>query len=220
MRALLFLILIGASAGCLRKTEFKCQTAEQCTGGGTCEPIGYCSYADSTCTDGRRYGEFSGSLSNECVGGELPMVDADITPGDGGDGGMMTGNCPSGYNTLSGAGTHRYKVLSTAANWTTHRDACAADGSNAYLAIPDDQAELQALTTAAAADAWVGINDMTTENTFVTVKGANATYLPWAANEPDDGMGGQDCVTALMASPNIQTDKCTDMAPAVCECDP
>ena len=61
-----------------------------------------------------------------------------------------------------------------------------------------------------------------TENTFVTVKGGTPPFLPWntAAGEPDDTMGGQDCVSGLMANPLIQTDKCSDTLPAVCECEP
>ncbi len=37
--------------------------------GGTCEPTGFCSYVDGSCTSGRRYSELAGSgLKNRCVG--------------------------------------------------------------------------------------------------------------------------------------------------------
>ena len=219
-----FLLVLVANIGCLRTTEFKCQTADQCGTGAACETNGYCSFPDSMCSSGRRYGEFSGSLSSKCVGDEMQMVDSggmgDVPMGD-----VPISGCPAAYVTLSGAGTHRYKALSPAGTWAMQRDACAMDGANAYLAIPDNQAELQALSAAIAATRiWVGINDMMTEGSYVTVKGAAATYLPWdtANNEPDNGggMGGQDCVTALMASPNIATDACDTMFLAVCECEP
>ena len=99
------------------------------------------------------------------------------------------------------------------------RDRCAADG--AYLAIPDNVAELQAITTAAAAArTWVGINDQVTEGAYKTVKGADATYLPWdTANGEPNNAGEQDCVSALTTS-LIATDKCSLTFPAVCDCEP
>jgi hypothetical protein len=217
MRHLVLLIAI-LGAGCLRKTEFFCMTSADCNGGngGNCEGTGYCSYADTNCPMGQRYGDYAGSYSGKCVGEEVTMDDGGI---DGPMDDVPPAGCPATYMTLAGAGSHVYKLTTGSAQWATQRDRCAADG-NAYLAIPDDMMELQAITTAAANQAWVGISDIMTEGTFRTVKGATATYLPWAAGEPDDAMGGQDCVSALMTAPNIQTDKCSDTLPAVCECEP
>ena len=127
------------------------------------------------------------------------------------------------YMTLSGAGTHRYMKLGNASGWTTQRDRCAADGANAYLAIPDDMAELDAIRTLAAARSWIGLDDMTTEGTFMTVRGMPATYVPWDTGngEPNNGTGTpQNCVTALSGSPLIATDRCNDAFVAVCECEP
>ncbi|HEY5947193.1 MAG TPA: lectin-like protein [Kofleriaceae bacterium] len=214
MRFLALLISIVGAAGCLRTTEFKCTVDGDCTASGSmCEGTGYCSFVDTSCTSGRRYGEFSGSYSKQCVG--------DMT-GDGGidspDG--MGGGCPSTYATLPNAGTHVYKLTASSALWATQRDRCATDG--AYLAVPDNVAELQAITTAAAAaNTWVGLSDSEVEGTFKTTKDNSvATFLPWKAGEPDDAAGGQDCVSALMATPEIQTDKCSLSFPAVCECEP
>jgi hypothetical protein len=217
MRVLIALVLL--TTGCLRQTEFKCMVDGDCSAGGAvCEPNGYCSFTDTNCSMGRRYGDFSGSYSKQCVGEQMMMDD-----GGPDDSGIDTppAGCPSTYTTLPNAGTHVYKLTPNAAQWATQRDRCAGDG--AYLAIPDNQAELVAITTAgAAARTWVGISDTMTEGTYQTVKGATASYLPWnsAAGEPDDTMGGQDCVSALMANPFIQTDKCGDTLPAVCECEP
>jgi hypothetical protein len=216
MRALLALVLIASTAGCLRQTEFKCTTNTDCSSDGVCEATGYCSFIDSACMMGRRYGDFSGSYSKQCVGEQMMMPDA----GDAGGDGPPTG-CPATYATLPNAGAHVYKLTTNASLWGTQRDRCAADG--AYLAIPDNMAELQAITTAAAAQrAWLGISDTATEGTFMTVKNTVPPYLPWntAAMEPDDSMGGQDCVSAVMATSLIQTDKCADTLPAVCECEP
>jgi len=219
MRTLLLLVLI-ASAGCLRKTEFRCETDADCTGtGGICEVTKFCSFADSSCAMGQRYGDYAGTFSNKCVG-DVPMDDAGVDD-DATTDGPNPGGCPATYATLPNAGNHVYKLTSGATMWATQRDRCAADG--AYLAIPDNAAELTALTTASAAQrTWVGISDLMTEGQFRTVQNMPATFLPWntAAGEPDDTMGGQDCVSAQMANPLIQTDKCADTLPAVCECEP
>ncbi|HEY5923923.1 MAG TPA: C-type lectin domain-containing protein [Kofleriaceae bacterium] len=218
MRGLLLLVLIAGTAGCLRTTEFRCATSADCAGtGGVCEVTKYCSFADTDCPNGQRYGDYAGTYSNKCVG-ELPMIDGGM------DDSLIDtppGGCPTTYATLPNAGPNVYKLTTGSAQWATQRDRCAAD--NAYLAIPDGMAELQAITTAgAAAKTWVGISDIQTEGTYRTVKNMPATYLPWntGAGEPDDTMGGQDCVSAQMANPLIQTDKCGDTLPAVCECEP
>jgi hypothetical protein len=219
MRNLLLLILVACAAGCLRKTEYVCTTNEQCTGnGGVCEATGYCSFADTACAMGQRYSDNSGIYSGQCVG-DVPMDDAGV---DSDMDGPPAG-CPANYMTLPNAGSHVYRLTNGSAQWTTQRDRCAAD--NAYLAIPDDAAELMAITTkAGAARTWIGINDIQTEGTYVTVKGPVATFVPWdtANGEPDNpaSMGGEDCVSALMATPNIATDRCTITFPAVCECEP
>lgn len=60
--------------------EFVCAEDNQCSGGpgaGRCEADGRCSFPDSECSTGRRYGGFAGDKSNTCVGGG--MIDAPIS---------------------------------------------------------------------------------------------------------------------------------------------
>ena len=61
---------------------FHCDRDDQCTGGGTCEPLGLCSFADGECASGRRYGDSSGGLSRVCVGDEPVDGAIDAPPGD------------------------------------------------------------------------------------------------------------------------------------------
>ena len=226
MRHLLLLALtVGALAGCLRKTEFKCQTSDQCSTGGVCETTtGYCSFADSECPDGRRYGGLSGDLAGQCVGGGGGVVDAGI------DGKLIDGmpmGCPANYTTLSGAGTHVYRLLTTPAAWATQKNLCSADGGGAYLAVPTDQAELTAIMTAInQAHGWVGIDDMAANGTFVTANGGtfSATDPLWDAGEPDNkpfaGAGASDCVSGVKATNQLADTKCSESYLAICECDP
>ena len=222
MRTLLLLLLV--SAGCLRKTEFKCQTSDQCSSGGVCESTGFCSFADTACTGGRRYGELSGDLGGQCVGG-TDGVDAGV------DGTMIdappSGGCPATYVMVAGAGTHLYRVVASPAPWMTQKNLCAADGASAYLTVPNDQAELTALmATSSAVRVWVGIDDETTEGTYVTTRGGTfPTNDPlWDVDEPDNapfnGNGESDCAVGVKASNQLADTKCGDPYPAICECDP
>lgn len=77
--------LVLSLAGCLpRASGYRCETDADCVLGGrpgTCEQIGYCSFPDPSCADGRRFGDLSSSYSKQCVGA-----------GDDGDGVTTTGD--------------------------------------------------------------------------------------------------------------------------------
>lgn len=56
---------------CVRPVDaFVCTSSEQCTNGGLCQTTGFCSFEDSTCPSGQRYGTASGGLGDVCVGAE------------------------------------------------------------------------------------------------------------------------------------------------------
>lgn len=112
---------------------------------------------------------------------------------------------------------HRYQKL-TPDSWANVKDRCGSLGLTVYLAVPDDPAELAQLATLARAPFWIGISDIDIEDNFFTSKGVPATFLPWAASEPDD-TADQDCVTAT-ADDEIATAKCIEAHEAVCECEP
>jgi hypothetical protein len=59
------------AAGCVNDSGFHCNNDSECALGslsGFCEANGFCSFADSGCPPGRRYGAHSGPLSGSCVG--------------------------------------------------------------------------------------------------------------------------------------------------------
>jgi len=60
---------IALVAACSPPGEFLCTTASECGNGGACEGDRHCSFVDTTCASGRRYGEYAGSVSSACVGG-------------------------------------------------------------------------------------------------------------------------------------------------------
>lgn len=197
------------TCACLRSTSFACQDDNAC-GAGRCETgVGFCSFVDGTCASGRRFGDLSGPLANQCVGDGDGGV-----PGDAMTDGPM--GCPAtGYASLGGS-AHKYK-LRTSASWTTHRNACASEG--AFLAIPDDAGELSAILGLSGAVTWIGVHDEAQEGTYVTALGAPATFLPWSTGEPNNDPGNADCVRALTTM-LYADDRCTTSYVAVCECVP
>ena len=72
-RAALVAFAIALLCGCspYGGGDFACTTDTQCGADGKCND-GFCSFPDSACVSGFRYGELSGPLSNQCVGADLP----------------------------------------------------------------------------------------------------------------------------------------------------
>jgi hypothetical protein len=153
------------------------------------------------------------------------------TPADGGiDGRMIDGPpaavCPADFMALpnDAANPHRYKRLPSNANWDTQRVACSALSARAFLAVPNDATELAGLSMLAGnVPFWVGIDDRVTDGAYVQASGGAATFLPWAAGQPDDagGGGGEDCVRGTGTT--LSDEPCTGGGsnyPAACECVP
>ena len=234
MKKVLVVVIALSSAGCLRTTTYKCTSNDMCSAsagntGGTCEITGFCSFTDGQCAEGRRYGDLAGKFSGTCVG-DLPVdIDAGVDgpPGDGPGPDVPLGNCPASYLAISGQ-THRYRVISTQSAYAAQATDCGNDGTTTYLAIPDDQTELTAILTAATDDAWVGINDLANDGSFVTVKLAafSSTSPLWAGGEPDDdpesggGNNNGECVAGFANNQRLSDDRCDNAYVAVCECDP
>ena len=210
-------------AGCLRDTSFRCKTNAECGTAGTCETsVGYCSEPDGNCASGHRYGSSAGSYANQCVG-DSGQADSGVDSSGGSDAGIDApppAGCPNGYNTITGGqGNHKYQLVQGAENWQTQKAFCAATSSSAYLAIPDDQHELNAIQTlGAATQVWVGITDSAMENVWRNVKNVIQTFLPWEPGQPDDAGPGEDCV--ITQTNKLRDERCSTKYRAVCECEP
>jgi len=222
MRTLAICVVLAtaASAGCLRSTAFTCGSDAECGASGVCEAIGYCSFPNASCADsGRSYSDSAGqSLSGTCVPtGDRPGPDAGV---DAGIDGTVGTACPADYVAIAGS-LHVYKRI-LGVTWDQARTACKATSTSAYLAVPDDAAELLNIDTAAMiVPFWIGIDDQVQLGMFVTQKGVPATFLPWAPGEPNNGTPGkpQECVNAV-SNTKIATDKCGTSHVAICECEP
>jgi hypothetical protein len=215
MRVAMCALFVAAAAGCLRSTEFRCAQDSDCGAAGTCELNRFCSVPDTDCQGtGRAYGDSAGQgLSGSCV--------PTSQPGPGNDAGIdapidgMPAGCPSGYAPVAGS-AHRYKLL-TALSWDEAARDCRLTSAAAYLAVPDDPAELANLATVATPPFWTGIHRAGAQ--YVIQNGGPAMFLPWAPGQPDSGPPAKDCVDAVSGT-QIATDRCGNQHAAICECEP
>ncbi|HWB79152.1 MAG TPA: hypothetical protein VG755_29530 [Nannocystaceae bacterium] len=64
-----FAVVLGLALAC-KRWDFHCDDDEQCVSDdvlGFCEAEGFCSYPDSTCPSGARWGPQAGPHANDCV---------------------------------------------------------------------------------------------------------------------------------------------------------
>nr|XP_060625019.1 mannose-binding protein-like [Anolis sagrei ordinatus]XP_060625020.1 mannose-binding protein-like [Anolis sagrei ordinatus]XP_060625021.1 mannose-binding protein-like [Anolis sagrei ordinatus]XP_060625022.1 mannose-binding protein-like [Anolis sagrei ordinatus]XP_060625023.1 mannose-binding protein-like [Anolis sagrei ordinatus]XP_060625024.1 mannose-binding protein-like [Anolis sagrei ordinatus] len=97
------------------------------------------------------------------------------------------------------------------------RDLCASAGGK--LASPKNEAENRALTEMVKKNykyAFLGINDIQTEGTFVDLNGAPLRYTNWKSGEPNDYNDNEDCVIVL--DNQLWNDfNCEHKSPIFCE---
>lgn len=225
----LVVVLAAMTCGCLRDTSYKCTLDEQCGAGGVCEMSvgGYCAFADTSCSSGRKFGTQAGTYSGQCVGGTTGSDGGVDTAGnpdgtiDTPMGGIDAARCPSDFTKLSGApATRYYKLITAADNWVNQKTVCTNAGMNTYLAFPENMMELQAMDALAGSinTYWVGISDLQTSGTWMNVKGATQGYLPWDQGSPSAG-ATKDCVEALTQNTTIDNVACTGTLPTICACE-
>jgi hypothetical protein len=86
--ALCALALLAFACGCSSPLDtYVCTTNADCQDDdqqGICESTLSCSFADSTCDSGRRYGSAAGELSKACVDGDVADGGVDAAIADGG----------------------------------------------------------------------------------------------------------------------------------------
>ena len=84
---------LAPASSCSYTPAFECTNHDQCDlDQGRCESNGFCSFPDSSCDSGRRYGARSGAQTGRCVVGE--------TGSDGSVGGPDAGNTDAPTGTV------------------------------------------------------------------------------------------------------------------------
>ncbi|XP_066998482.2 hemolymph lipopolysaccharide-binding protein [Anabrus simplex] len=121
----------------------------------------------------------------------------------------------------------RYKLHTTAQRWTDAFNICQQEGT--HLAVINSDIEAQVLNAMLKRKethyAFVGVNDIVTEGTFVTIFGeelSKAGYAKWVPNEPNNTGGsatapGEDCVIFIKDSALFNDVPCEGKCPFFCE---
>ncbi len=108
----------------------------------------------------------------------------------------MAPTCPAGY-TASGSASvpSSYRFVDSTETFATAVSDCANDlAGKTHLAIIDDATERGVVDARAGnRTVWIGITDAADEGTWLTVRGAAATYFNWATGEPNNAFGVEDC---------------------------
>lgn len=152
LRWLPALTLLAAS-GCVRAGDFHCSSDADCVLGGAqgrCEVVTYCSFPDSDCAGGNRFGSQSGAFANTCVG-DTSGDDAGVdTSGDGG---------PTAYafSDQFNAGSSQWTILS--GTWAVASGAFRQTG-NAYNTMAVAGSTWSNLTVEATAVLHSGNEDL------------------------------------------------------------
>jgi hypothetical protein len=87
-----------------------------------------------------------------------------------------------------------------ARTWEDARAACRAWGAELawFDGLPDQESLREtALRYVPGVEGWIGLSDREEEGRFVWTDGRAPADAPWAAGQPNDGYGRQDCVRLL-----------------------
>ena len=128
------------------------------------------------------------------------------------------GLCPCDVDEYGG---HAYMYCTTAASWTSARTTCLSYGYD--LTAVNGSAEDAHVNAQAflryGGKWWGGLNDQTTEGTFVWSNGDAVAYTNWAAGEPNNAGGNEDCMQFGRYYPasTWNDEPCTSSFRYVCE---
>ena len=109
-----------------------------------------------------------------------------------------------------------YLLSSEPVLWLEARSACRAWGGD--LVSIESAFEDAFLTDRFASNTWIGANDRAQEGTMVWSTGVPVVYTNWSEQQPDDFMGGEDCIEKWISDGQWNDRPCDGNAqPYLCE---
>lgn len=154
-RLIVGLLVVSAAVGCNLSESFACSDDASCDNG-WCEINGYCSFPDDACETGRRFSEFSGPFSGECVPTDFEPTSGSSTATSGVEptttsgpsttsGGSTTGTTDPGTTSPSTSGPTSATGTTTSTSDTTDDPTTGSQGCQVgEVCLPD------------APDGWAG----------------------------------------------------------------
>jgi cysteine-rich repeat protein len=110
---------------------------------------------------------------------------------------------------------HCYAVLNAIGTWTDMQQACINVGGD-LASISDLNENNTVLPGAAIFQAWLGFTDANQEGSFIWSDGSPSSFTNFAAGEPNDQNGGEDCVN--MTEAGLWNDlSCAEFHKPLCE---
>ncbi|KAM7392700.1 hypothetical protein PAMA_007697 [Pampus argenteus] len=126
-------------------------------------------------------------------------------------------HCDAGY-LLYGDFCYHFET-EMVKNWQDAESYCNTD--QGHLASFHSVEDLSFLTAHIAGPAWVGLNDINVENTFVYTDGTPADFLQWATGQPDNWQNNEDCIhirgTNQQQPGTLNDDICTNTKSFICK---
>ncbi|XP_034044136.1 CD209 antigen-like protein E [Thalassophryne amazonica] len=111
-----------------------------------------------------------------------------------------------------------YYISSERKTWDESRQACLQQGAD--LVIIDSKQE-QGFLTGFASNAWIGMTDRDEEGTWKWLDGSTVPTdsLLWAAGQPDNAFGGEDCgeIRSMSNFIGLNDLSCRDKINWICE---
>ena len=163
--------------------------------------------------------EANGGGAAGTVDAEVPSTppaaasDAGTPPDAGVSGQPLACDAPGELSAEGGC----YLFGAQAVSWTAASAACESwGGTLARLDTAEEEAALR--TRVPPADTWIGLNDVASEGSMLwDGGGAPGLYTHWAAEQPDDFDGTEDCVELLADGRGWNDRPCTDLRVYACE---
>jgi hypothetical protein len=128
---------------------------------------------------------------------------------------VVWGSCDVGKFAAMDSYT-RYAVHSTKRSWDDSEAACQGLGSTCHLASIHSSAENTRVKNLISETTWIGLNDKTSENSFVHSDGTTQDYTKWNSGEPNN-LDGEDC-TEMDTAGTWNDQGCYELRQSVCKC--
>jgi hypothetical protein len=116
-----------------------------------------------------------------------------------------------------------FTFYTTPMSWQDARQVCRATPGG-DLATIVDASELSAIITSDAFnytdhgyEAWIGLNDLAKEGSFVSANGVLPQYRPWLAGEPNNSGGSENCAHIVSKQLALADKSCDNRLYFLCE---